>query len=283
MHNECMNPVSFPHATLNDDHSMPLIGLGTYKLDGPDAIGLIREAIEVGYRHFDTAERYGNEDLVGQAVRDAIAAGDVTREELFLTSKVWNDDQTRAGEIVDGSLARSGLEYWDMFMVHWPWPQNGTFVAAYEALLASRGQGKIVSVAVANFYEETLDELIEATGVAPTVNQVELHTGFTQPELRDYHAKHGIITEAWAPLGRGEVLEVDTVTRIAQAHDATPAQIVLAHLMSHGISVIPKTASRARLEENFAATSISLSSNDLTELDRVSGGRQSADPRSFPG
>ena len=270
---------------LNSGVSMPRLGLGTYKLDGPasDTVALIRRAIELGYRHIDTASLYGNEEAVGQALNDAIRAGDVTREELFVTSKVWNDDQPRAAEAFGESLKRLGLDYLDLFMVHWPWPQNGTFVDAYRALIEVRNRGDLVSVGVANFYEETLEEIINATGVAPAVNQVELHTGFTQPELRAYHADHGILTEAWAPLGRGEILDEPAITEIAAAHDATAGQIALAHLLAHGISVIPQTANPDRLVENFAALDVTLSSEEVARLDQVQGHRQSKDPREFPG
>lgn len=277
------SPSVIPHARLNDGHEMPLVGLGTYKLTGPDAVTIIRRAIECGYRHFDTASLYSNEEEVGRAVRDAIAAGDVTREELTVTSKLWNDDQPRATEAFQESLRRLGLDYVDLFMVHWPWPQNGTFVAAYEALLEQREAGLIRSVGVANFYEETLDELIAATGVAPAVNQVELHIGFTQPELRDYHARHGILTEAWAPLGRGEALGGPEVAQIAEAYGATSAQIALAYLVSQGISIIPKTSSEDRLEQNFTAAGIQLDARAVELLDGIPGGRQSNDPRVFPG
>lgn len=277
------SPSVIPHARLNDGHEMPLVGLGTYKLTGPDAVTIIRRAIECGYRHFDTASLYGNEEEVGRAVRDAIAAGDVTREELTITSKLWNDDQPRATEAFQESLRRLGLDYVDLFMVHWPWPQNGTFVAAYEALLEQREAGLIRSVGVANFYEETLDELIAATGVAPAVNQVELHIGFTQPELRDYHARHGILTEAWAPIGRGEALGGPEVAQIAEAYGATSAQIALAYLVSQGISIIPKTSSEDRLEQNFTAAGIQLDARAVELLDGIPGGRQSNDPRVFPG
>ena len=270
---------------LNSGVSMSRLGLGTYKLDGPasDTVAVIRRAIELGYRHIDTASLYGNEEAVGQALNDAIRAGDVTREELFVTSKVWNDDQPRAAEAFGESLKRLGLDYLDLFMVHWPWPQNGTFVDAYRALIEVRDRGDLVSVGVANFYEETLEEIINATGVAPAVNQVELHTGFTQPELRAYHADHGILTEAWAPLGRGEILDEPAITEIAAAHDATAGQIALAHLLAHGISVIPKTANPDRLVENFAALDVTLSSEEVARLDQVQGHRQSKDPRQFPG
>lgn len=270
---------------LNSGVSMPRLGLGTYKLDGPvsDTTALIRRAIELGYRHIDTASLYGNEEAVGQALNDAIRAGDVTREELFVTSKVWNDDQPRAAEAFGESLKRLGLDYLDLFMVHWPWPQNGTFVDAYRALIEVRDRGDLVSVGVANFYADTLEEIINATGVAPAVNQVELHTGFTQPELREYHIKRGILTEAWAPLGRGEILAEPAIAEIAAAHDATAGQIALAHLLAHGISVIPKTANPDRLVENFAALDVTLSSEEVARLDQVQGHRQSKDPREFPG
>lgn len=270
---------------LNSGASMPRLGLGTYKLDGPasETVALIRRAIELGYRHFDTAALYGNEEAVGQALIDAIRAGDVSREELFVTSKLWNDDQPRAAEGFGESLKRLGLDYADLFMVHWPWPQNGTFVDAYRALIDAQERGDLVSVGVANFYEETLDALIDATGVAPAVNQVELHTGFTQPELRTYHAEHGILTEAWAPLGRGEILDDPAITEIAESHDATPGQIALAHLLAHGISVIPKTANPERLAENYGALDIALTDDEVARLDAVQGRRQSNDPRTFPG
>ncbi|MDK8796035.1 aldo/keto reductase [Corynebacterium sp. MSK041] len=277
------SPSDIPHARLNDGREIPLVGLGTYKLTGPETVNTIRRAIECGYRHFDTAFLYSNEVEVGRAVREAIAAGDVAREDLFITSKLWNDDQPRATEAFNESLRRLELDYVDLFMVHWPWPQNGTFVAAYEALLEQREAGRIRSVGVANFYEETLDELIAVTGVAPAVNQVELHAGFTQPELRDYHARHSILTEAWAPLGRGEILDSPQITQVAAAYGATPAQIALAYHVSRGISVIPKTSSAQRLEENFAAASIALDRESLDLLDTIPGGRQSNDPRIFPG
>lgn len=278
-----MTKRQIPTTTLNTGKAMPLIGLGTYKLTGEDTNALIRRAIELGYRHFDTAALYGNEEAVGRALNDAIAAGDVTRDELFVTSKVWNDDQPRAAAAFDESLARTGLDYFDLFMVHWPWPQNGTFVQAFEALLGKVEAGTLVSAGVANFYEETLDELIAATGVAPAVNQVELHPGFTQDELRAHHADKGILTEAWAPLGRGEALKDPAISRVAEKHGATPAQVALAYLMHLGISVIPKTANPKRLVENLGAVDVALDGGDVEGLGGVVGKRQSNDPRNFPG
>lgn len=272
-----------PVTTLNDGYDFPLLGLGTYKLQGEDCVNIVRRAIELGYRHIDTASFYGNEEQVGRAVADAIAAGDVTREELFITSKLWNDDQTRAAEAYEESLQRLGLEFIDLFLVHWPWPQHGTFVQAYESLVQLQGMGRLQSVGVANFYEEVLDEIIAHTGVAPVLNQVELHAGFTQPELRAYHQEKGILTEAWAPLARGENLNDPVFTRLAEKHDRTPAQIALAYVMSLGCSVVPKTANSVRLEENLGAVEVELSQEDIAALDALSGERMSNDPREFPG
>lgn len=272
-----------PVTTLNDGYDLPLLGLGTYKLQGDDCVNIVRRAIELGYRHIDTASFYGNEEQVGRAVADAIAAGDVTREELFITSKLWNDDQTRAAEAYEESLQRLGLEFIDLFLVHWPWPQHGTFVQAYESLVQLQGMGRLQSVGVANFYEEVLDEIIAHTGVAPVLNQVELHAGFTQPELRAYHQDKGIVTEAWAPLARGENLNDPVFTGLAEKHDRTPAQIALAYVMSLGCSVVPKTANPVRLEENLRAVEVELSQEDIAALDALSGERMSNDPREFPG
>ena len=188
-----------PVTTLNDGYDLPLLGLGTYKLQGADVEPVVRTAIELGYRHIDTAALYGNEVEVGAAVNAAIAAGDVTREELFITTKLWNDDQDRAAEAYQESLARLNLEFIDLYLVHWPWPQHGSYVQAFKQIVQLQGMGQLQSVGVANFYEEVLDEVIAATGVTPVLNQVELHAGFTQPELRSYHSARGIVTEAWAP------------------------------------------------------------------------------------
>lgn len=272
-----------PVTTLNDGYDFPLLGLGTYKLQGEECKRVIRRAIELGYRHIDTASVYENEREVGQAISDAIAAGDVTREELFITTKLWNDDQERPAQAYQDSLRRLGLEFIDLYLVHWPWPQRGLFVDAYEAIVQLQGMGQLQSVGVANFYGEVLDAVIARTGVVPVLNQVELHVGFMQPELREYHRAHGIVTEAWAPLARGENLDAPEFARIAAKHEASPAQVALAYLLAQGCSVVPKTANLDRLEENLGAVSLSLDAEDVALLDGVSGQRLSNDPRVFPG
>lgn len=272
-----------PVTTLNDGYDLPLLGLGTYKLGPEETERVVRTAIELGYRHIDTASFYGNEVEVGKAINDAIAASDVTREELFVTTKLWNDDQERVAEAYQESLERLDLEFIDLYLVHWPWPQHGTYVRAFDEIAQLQGMGRLQSVGVANFYPEVLDEIIEATGVTPVLNQVELHVGFTQPELREYHASRGILTEAWAPLARGENFDDPAIRAVADAHSATPAQVSLAYLMQLGCSVVPKTANEQRLAENLGAVSISLSDEDVATLDRVSGQRMSGDPMTFPG
>lgn len=271
-----------PVTTLNDGYDFPLLGLGTYKLEPADVERVVRRAIELGYRHIDTAAIYGNEVEVGKAIQDAIAAGDVTREQLFVTTKLWNNDQHRAAEAYQESLQRLGLEFIDLYLVHWPCPQQGTYVSAFEQIIQLQGMGQLQSVGVANFYEELLDELIAQTGVVPVLNQVELHAGFTQPELRKYHADHGIVTEAWAPLARGENFDAPQIAAVAERHNATAAQVVLAYLLQLGCSVVPKTASLERLEENLRAVELQLEDADIAALDAVPGERMWGNPRTFP-
>ena len=272
-----------PVTTLNDGYDLPLLVLGTYKLAGDEVDTIVRTAIELGYRHIDTASFYDNEEQVGKAINDAIAAGDVTREDLFVTTKLWNDDQHRATEAYQESLKRLVLDFVDLYLVHWPWPQKGIYADAFEQLVKLQGMGQLQSVGVANFYEEVLDDIIGKTGVVPAVNQVELHAGFTQPELRAYHRDKGIVTEAWAPLTRGENFDAPEIVAVTDKHGATPAQVVLAYLMRMGCSVIPKTANPQRLVENIGAVELTLDEDDIAALDRVAGGRTSGDPREFPG
>lgn len=272
-----------PVTTLNDGYDMPLLGLGTYKLEPEETEKIVRTAIELGYRHIDTASLYGNEVEVGKAINGAIAAGDVTREELFVTTKLWNDDQERVGEAYEESLRRLDLEFVDLYLVHWPWPQHRTYVQAFEQIAQLQGMGRLQSAGVANFYPEVLDEIIEHTGVTPVLNQVELHVGFTQPELREYHAKRGILTEAWAPLARGGNFDNPEIRAVADAHSATPAQVSLAYLMQLGCSVVPKTSNAQRLLENLGAVDVELTAQDCEVLERVAGERLSGDPRTFPG
>ncbi|WJY89278.1 aldo/keto reductase [Corynebacterium confusum] len=284
-----METMTVPSVNFHDDRSMPQLGLGTYKLYGEECISVVREAIELGYRHFDTATLYENEEALGQALNDAISAGDVTRDELFVTSKAWHDHHgaEKVQEAFTESLRKLGLDYLDLYMIHWPWPQGGLFVETFESIARLQGMGQIASVGVANFYEEPLQEIIDQTGVVPVVNQVELHPGFTQPELRSFHAEHDIITEAWSPLARGVVLSNPVIEEVAHKHSASPGQIALAYLMDKGISVIPKSAKPERLKENLGAVDVELEAADIEAIDGLEDqqgfGRMFKDPREFPG
>ena len=281
--------MTVPHISFNDDREMPQLGLGTYKLNDDECIRVVREAIELGYRHFDTATLYKNEEALGTALNQAIDAGDVTREDLFITSKVWHSHHgaQKAEQAFQESMEKLKLDYLDLYLIHWPWPQGGLYVETFESIARLQGMGQIASIGVANFYEEVLEDLIEKTGITPVLNQVELHPGFTQPELREFHHKHGIVTEAWSPLARGVVLNNPEIEKIAAAREATEGQVVLAYLMAKGISVIPKSARSQRLKENLAAAELELGKDEIAAIDALEGqegfGRMFNDPREFPG
>lgn len=282
-------PTQIPNLTFNDGTEMPQLGLGTYKLRGEECVRVIREAINLGYRHIDTASIYENEEEVGQAIAEAIAAGDVSREELFITTKVWNDchGAEKASASFQDSLRRLGLDYIDLFLVHWPCPQQNLFVETFEAIAKIQGLGSVQSIGVANFYEEALREIVEKTGITPVLNQVELHPGFTQAPLRAVHEELGIITEAWSPLSRGIALQNPIIEGIAAELGATPAQVTIKALLQLGCSVIPKTANPQRLQENLEALNFGLSQEQLDSIvaldDQPGFGRIFKSPWEFPG
>ncbi len=284
-----MGDMTVENVSFNDDREMPQLGLGTYKLRDDECVRTIREAIEIGYRKFDTATLYKNEEAVGKALKQAMDAGDVTRDEIFVTTKVWHDHHGAdlAPQAFHESLDKLGLDYIDLYLIHWPWPQGGKYVATFNAIARLQGMGQIASIGVANFYEETLDTLIKESGIVPVLNQVELHPGFTQPELRAYHDEHGIITEAWSPLARGVVLTNPDIKAIAAKYEVTTGQVVLAYLLQLGISVIPKSARKERLAENFAAAELTLTRAEMDVMNSLDGregfGRMFNDPRDFPG
>lgn len=284
-----MGDMTVPNVTFNDDREMPQLGLGTYKLRDDECVRTIREAIEIGYRKFDTATLYKNEEAVGKALKQAMDAGDVTRDDIFVTTKVWHDHHGAdlTPQAFHESLDKLGLDYIDLYLIHWPWPQGGKYVETFDAIARLQGMGQIASIGVANFYEETLDTLIKESGIVPVLNQVELHPGFTQPELRAYHDEHGIVTEAWSPLARGVVLTNPDIKAIAAKHEVTTGQVVLAYLLQLGISVIPKSARKERLAENFAAAELTLTRAEMDVMNSLDGregfGRMFNDPRDFPG
>lgn len=284
-----MSETTIPVLALNDGKEMPQFGLGTYKLSPEDTIRVVRAGIDLGYRRIDTASLYGNEEAVGRAVADAISAGDVTREDLFITTKAWNDEQGKDNIPVAfrRSLKKLGLDFLDLYLLHWPWPQRGLYNESFEAMAKVQGIGDVQCIGVSNFYEEVLDDLIATSGIIPAVNQVEMHVGFSQPALRAKHEELGIVSEAWAPLGRGVPMNNPDVKAIGASHDVSSAQVLLRYLLQLGVSVIPKTASEDRLADNLRALDFTLTRAEmdvLASLEVAPGlGRLGKDPRFHPG
>lgn len=271
-----------PTLTFHDGRSIPQLGYGVYKVDSDVAADVTGQAFAAGYRHVDTAKLYDNEEGVGRAVRDS----GLPRQELFVTTKLWNDAHRFDDAIAacEASLERLGLEYVDLFLIHWALPQQGLYLEAWKALIELQRRGLTRSIGISNFPLPQLEEIIEATGVVPVIHQIELHPYFQQRELRAFHDEHRILTQAWGPLGQGrsDLLENEAITAIAQAHGATPAQVVLAWHLARGIVAIPKSVTPSRIVENLGSVELRLAEDELVridELDRADGraGRDPAD------
>lgn len=258
-----------PHLVLNNGVAIPQLGFGTYKVEPADAVAVVREALEIGYRHVDTAQMYGNEREVGQAVRES----GLPREDVFLTTKLNNNQLTYDDAMAsfDRSLDELGLDHVDLFLIHWPLATVSDFVPRWKALEEIYRSGRARAIGVSNFQEHHLVRLMEETEIVPAVNQIEIHPYLVQDELRAFDAKHGIVTQAWSPLGRGAVLGDPTIAEIAGRHDASPAQVIIRWHVQRGDVVFPKASSRARIEENFRALDLRLTDDDMaaiTALDR---------------
>lgn len=268
---------------LNDGNVIPQLGLGVWQLSDQDTYTSCRAAISVGYRHIDTAAIYGNEEAVGRAVSDAIEAGDIKREELFVTTKLWNSDQERASEAIDESLKQLGLDYVDLYLMHWPCPEHGKYIQAYEQLVDIQRAGKAKSIGVCNFYQEALDDIIKATAHTPAVNQIEIHPGFSQTVQRSDNARRGIVTESWSPLGQGQNLKEPVIANIAARHNVSPAQVIIAWHLHRGDVVIPRSSNPQRVEENFNIWDIQLSETEIEAINVMDhpDGRIGPDPKTF--
>jgi 2,5-diketo-D-gluconate reductase A len=267
-----------PTISLNDGNVIPQLGFGVWQVPNEEAAKVVGTAISTGYRSIDTAAIYGNEIGVGKA----IAASAVRRTQLFVTTKLWNDHHTNARSALNESLSRLGLDHVDLYLIHWPKPRQNAYVEAWKALVKLKEEGRAKSVGVSNFTVSHLKRIIDATGVAPSVNQIELHPRFQQKELAAYHTEHGIITESWSPLGQGTLLENPTLKALAQKHGRTPAQVVIRWHLDRGYIVIPKSVTPTRIRENFDVFDFSLDADDLAKiaaLDRKDG-RIGADPES---
>lgn len=260
-------------AKLNDGQLMPRLGFGVWRITPEDTQTAVLAALEVGYRSLDTATIYGNEVEVGAA----IARSGLARDELFVTAKVWNDDQGREATIraCHTSLERLGLDQVDLYLIHWPVPSHGRYVETWEALIELRDLGLVRSIGVSNFQAEHLEQVIGETGVVPAVNQVELHPWLQQRDLRRACAGLGVTVEAWAPLGEGRYLDAPALLKIAERVGATPAQVVLRWHLQLGHVVIPKTTHPERMRENLAALAApALTDDDLLTIRTMDLGRR---------
>ncbi|WP_022881925.1 aldo/keto reductase [Gryllotalpicola ginsengisoli] len=266
-----------PELKLNDGNAIPQLGFGVFRVDPAEATRVVSDAFEVGYRHIDTAAIYRNEEGVGAA----IASSGIRRDELFITTKLWNSDQTHASEALKTSLDKLGLDHVDLYLIHWPHPKGGHALEAWQSLIELQQQGLATSIGVSNFRIQDLEQVIAETGVTPAVNQVELHVEFQQRELKAFHAEHGIATEAWYPLGGGEVSTAPALLEVAKAHGVTPAQAILRWHLQTGNVVIPKSSRKERMAENFDVFGFELNDAELAALaavDRGEAGRRGGHP-----
>ena len=275
---------SVPAITLNDGTRIPQLGFGVFQIDPDETAQAVQTALEIGYRHIDTAEMYQNERGVGEGIRNS----GVDRADVYITSKLNNgyhkpDDARRA---FDETLNKLGFDYVDLFLIHWPLPTlyDGDFVSTWRTLEEFKKDGRARSIGVSNFQVPHLERLARETEVTPAVNQIEVHPYFTNDDVRGYGAEHGIATEAWSPIAQGKVLGDPVVTRVAQDAGRSPAQVVLRWHIQRGDIVFPKSVTRQRIEENFALFDFDLGDADmqaLTALGKGEDGRTGPNPDEF--
>lgn len=270
-----------PDVELNDGASIPQLGFGVYKVPPDDTAEAVRTALEIGYRHVDTAAMYHNERGVGQCIRDA----GIDRGDVFITSKLNNGvhEPDAARRAFDETLAELGSDYVDLYLIHWPAPQADRYVEAWRALEQLHADGRARAIGVSNFQPAHLRRLLDETDTVPALNQIELHPQLQQAELRRFHAEHEILTEAWGPLARGgELLRHPTITGLADRYGKTPAQIVLRWHMEIGTIAIPKSVTPARIEENLDSFGFALDADALAAIAALdSNGRTGPNPDEF--
>lgn len=253
-----------PLVQLSDGNAIPQLGLGVWQTPNDVAVEAVRTALEAGYRHVDTAAIYGNEEGVGHGLR---AAG-LPRREVFVTTKVWNEDQgyDEALRAARASLQRLGLEQVDLLLIHWPSPWRGRYIETWKGLVQAQKDGLARSIGVSNFEPEHLERIIGETGVAPVLNQIELHPRFQQKTARAVNAAHGVKTESWSPLGQGRLLTDPVIANIARKHGRTPAQVIIRWHLDNELVVIPKSVTPHRIRENFDVFGFRLDADDMAAI-----------------
>ncbi|UFN42654.1 aldo/keto reductase [Nocardioides okcheonensis] len=276
--------MTVPSIKLNDGTTIPQLGFGVFQIDPADTVEAVTTALEVGYRHIDTAEMYGNEKEVGEALRSS----GIAREEVYVTSKLNNgfhrpEDAERAFE---KTLSDLGLDKIDLFLVHWPLPTryDGDFVSTWRTMASFVEDGRAASVGVSNFQPAHLQRIVDETGVVPVINQVEVHPYFTNEEVRAANAEHGIATEAWSPIAQGGVLDDPVISEIAEAKGKSTAQVTLRWHIERGDIVFPKSVTRSRVEDNFDLFDFSLTDDEvarISALDKGEAGRTGPNPDTF--
>ncbi|WP_102142946.1 aldo/keto reductase [Mycobacterium hubeiense] len=273
---------AIPTVTLNDDNSIPIIGLGVGELSDAETERAVSAALEAGYRLIDTASAYGNEAAVGRAV----AASGVPRDELFVTTKLATSDQgfQSSQDAARASAERLGLDYIDLYLIHWPAEEQGRYIDSWGGLMKVREDGVVRSIGVSNFHAEHLSNIIELSFFTPAVNQIELHPLLNQAELRAVNAEHNIVTEAYGPLGVGKLLDNPTIANIAAAHDKSAAQVLIRWSIQLGNVVIPRSANPERIASNLDVFDFELTDDEMAALNALDDGtRFRPDPETYTG
>jgi len=271
--------MTVPTIVLNDGTSIPQLGFGVFKVDPEETQRIVSDALEVGYRHLDTAMIYGNETGVGAA----IAESGIDRDDLFVTTKLWNSDQgtQSALDAFDLSLAKLGLDYVDLYLIHWPSAHRGMYVESWKALEQIAATGRAKSIGVSNFTPALLQPLLDAADVVPSVNQIEYHPYFQQLESKAFNTSHGIVTESWGPLGQGDLVDDKGVDAIAAKYGKSVAQVIIRWHLDIGNIVIPKSNRKERMAENFDVTDFALTPDEVavvSAVNRGEAGRKGSDP-----